>query len=167
MNYSIFCCSSRWVKISPFSKKKMQLGFMHECDKSQCAVWVKNWNVRELNFDEQFSETRVEKWLPKTTSITARWSRSQTIFHHTGENGLVNRYSRLFYFLSATRVYFMIKLAQATGNQVDLALLHSHFQFPLDSNSRLKTRQLHFLNFMLTLPSHPNRCIHVLQRECD
>jgi len=34
---------------------------MHECDKSQCAVWVKNWNVQELNFDEQFSETRVEK----------------------------------------------------------------------------------------------------------
>ena len=40
---------------------------MHECKRSQCAVWVKNsklltgGNVRELNIDEQFSKIRVEE----------------------------------------------------------------------------------------------------------
>ena len=40
---------------------------MHKCKRSQCVVWVENCEllsggkVWELNIDEQFSETRVEK----------------------------------------------------------------------------------------------------------
>ena len=54
--------------------------FMQKCERSLCAVWVENCEllsggtIQELNIDEQFSETRVEKWTPKTTSLTAKCS---------------------------------------------------------------------------------------------
>jgi len=60
---------------------------------------VSGGNIRELNIDEQFSETRVEK----------EHQRQQA-----SPLSAVNHFFVLFiYFLLATQVYFVIKLGQA------------------------------------------------------
>lgn len=127
--------------------------------KLECLISLSSFPRRELKCDYQRQQASLQGGLVPRPFFASQGK----MVWWTGTVGLL-------FFVSATWVYFAIKLAQATENQVGhaiMALLHSHFQFPLDSNSWLKTKQLHFLNFMLTLPSHPNRCIHVLQRACD
>jgi len=93
--------------------------FMHKCKRSKCAVCVEicellsGGNIRKLNVNKQFSETSI-KVNTEDNKHCYQVQLAFFLFH--------------FFFLPATRVCFVIKLARATENQVGLALTSTVFK---------------------------------------
>ena len=106
---------------SKFWKKKCKFvsWFMHKCKRSQCAVWVENSveNIRELNIDEQFSETRVKKWTPKTTSIATKCSLTFLNFFFTGHLDLLCDQASLSYRKSSGYGLTRVQCSRARGQE--------------------------------------------------